>query len=427
VRDAKVSLASVGGVRLKGEIERVSETPGMRLEMQSEDLQAAGAFEFFVRETLNRTYPILDRLSVAGAIGLLVKATGAVDEPALEGELRLRGGRIGAKANNWELAAIELRLPFRLRYPAAVSERAPAKTPAGLVTVGSARFGAEAIPAIRAPLSLWNNRLEFHQPIRLPIYGGLLEISKLSWQDIVLAPQALSLSLEAQELQLLKLTEALGWYRFGGTLSGSIPKIEWAGESLRSQGRIEVGVFGGRAQIGQLAIENPFSSVPSIKLDARFDDIQLEQASETFAFGRVTGILEGTVDGLVIAAKQPSQFTADLHSVEKPGFSQRISLEALNTITVLSSGNDAATLYGGLAGLFDNFRYSKLGFRATLRNDKLVLRGVESREGQEYLVVGTLIPPTVNVISHTREIAFTELLRRLERIQKSAAPRTAAQ
>jgi hypothetical protein len=427
VRDAKLSLASVGGVRLKGEIERASESPVMRLEIQSDGLQAAGAFEFFVRETLNRTYPILDRMAVAGRIGLLVKATGALDEPALEGELRLRGGRIGAKANNWELAAIELLLPFRVRYPAAPSNRAAAQTPAGLLTVGSARFGSEAIAAVKAPVSLWNNRLEFHQPIRLPIYGGLFEISELSWQDIVQAPQALSLSIEAQKLQLLKLTEALGWHRLSGTLSGSIPKIEWTGESLRSEGRIEINVFGGRAQIGQLEIENPFSSVPSIKLDARFQDIQLEQASETFAFGRVTGILEGTVGDLVIAAKQPSQFTADLHSVEKPGFSQRISVEALNKITVLSSGNDAGTLYGGLAGFFDNFRYSKLGFRATLKNDKLVLRGVESREGQEYLVVGTFIPPTVNVISHTREIAFSELLRRLERIQKSEAPHTAAQ
>jgi hypothetical protein len=217
------------------------------------------------------------------------------------------------------------------------------------------------------------------------------------------------------------LTEALGWYRFGGTLTGSIPKIEWSGESLRSQGQIQVDVFGGRVQISQLEMENPFSFVPSIKLDARFQDIQLEQLSKTFAFGRISGILEGTVSDLVVANKQPSQFRADIHSVEKGGFSQRISVEALNKITVLSSGNDAGALYGGIAGLFDNFRYSKLGFRAALKNDKLTLRGVESRDSQEYLVVGTFIPPSVNVISHTQEIAFSELVRRLERIQQSEA------
>jgi hypothetical protein len=120
-----------------------------------------------------------------------------------------------------------------------------------------------------------------------------------------------------------------------------------------------------------------------------------------------------------MTAGQPSEFRADVHSVEKRGVSQRISVESLNKITVLSSGNDASALYGGIASFFDSFRYSKLGFKATLKNDKLTLRGVESRQQGEYLVVGTLIPPTVNVVSHTQVIAFSELARRLERIQEA--------
>jgi len=268
-------------------------------------------------------------------------------------------------------------------------------------------------------VSLWNNALRFRQPIRFPIYGGVLEISDLAFRDLIEEPQAVSLSLETKNLQLQRLTEALGWYRFGGTLSGSIPQIEWDGGSLRSQGQIQVDVFGGRVQISKLEVESPFSSVPSVKLDALFRDIDLEQASETFAFGRISGTLEGTLNELVMTAGQPSQFRADVRSAEKPGVSQRISVESLNKITVLSSGNDAGALYGGIAGFFDSFRYSKLGFKATLRNDKLSLRGVESRGDSEYLVVGSLIPPSVNVVSHTQEIAFSELLRRLERIQES--------
>ena len=73
-------------------------------------------------------------------------------------------------------------------------------------------------------------------------------------------------------------------------------------------------------------------------------------------------------------------------------------------------------MYGGLASFFDSFRYSKLGFKATLRHDRLTLRGVQSDGDKELLVVGSLLPPTVNIISHTQEIAFSELLRRLQRI-----------
>ena len=126
---------------------------------------------------------------------------------------------------------------------------------------------------------------------------------------------------------------------------------------------------------------------------------------------------KAAIDDLVITDGQPSQLRADLHSVERRGVDQRISVDALNKITVLSSGQEAGALYGGLAGLFDSFRYSKLGFKATLKNDRLTLHGVESQGDKEMLVVGSFLPPTVNIVSHTQNIAFSELVRRLERIK----------
>jgi len=230
-------------------------------------------------------------------------------------------------------------------------------------------------------------------------------------------PKQFSFSAQAKRLQLEEVTEALSWHRFSGTLTGSIPNVRSTANLLQTQGDIQAEVFGGRARISRFEIENPFSSLASIKLDAGLDGIQLEQLSKTFEFGRISGILEGSIDGLVLIDGEPSEFRADLHSVERSGVEQRISVEAINKITVLSSGQNAGALYGGLAAFFDSFRYSKLGFKATLKNDKLTLRGVETRGDQEFLVVGSLLPPTVNIISHTQNIAFSELLRRLERIK----------
>jgi hypothetical protein len=426
VHRAYLALGSIGHVTIHGEFAELSKDPIVRVEIKSADIQSSGLFEFFIRETLNRSYPMLDRLTIGGLVSISAKASGALSQVEVEGTLTLHKGDVRAKSNNWHVAGIELNLPLRVHYPAGLSNTTPANVATGIVTIESAKFGMEVITAIKTTVSLWNNVLRFHQPIRLPISGGLLEIFDLAWEDVIATPQAVSLSIEARNLQLQQFTEALGWYRFGGTLSGSIPKIEWTGASLHSQGQIDIAVFGGRLRLSQLEIEAPFSSVPSIKLDARFQDIQLEQASETFAFGRISGVLAGTINDLVVTKSQPSNFTADIYSVDKDGISQRISVESLNKITVLSSGEDAGTLYGGIAGFFDSFRYSKLGFKATLKNDKLTLRGVETRDGQEYLVVGSLIPPTVNVISHTQEIAFAELVRRLERIQKSeTGPKTA--
>jgi hypothetical protein len=320
-----------------------------------------------------------------------------------------------AKSNDWEIGPIVLDLPFQIdlgetKQP---SSRAPRR---GTLAIERARFAAQSIASIKTTLSLSNNSLRLLQPISVKIFGGEVVIGNLSWPDLLEDPKRVSLSAELKRLQLESMTEALHWPRFSGTLTGSIPKVQSVDNALRTQGEIQAVLFGGRMSIAKLEIENPFSSLASVKLDAKLDDIDLEQLSKTFAFGRISGILEGSIEDLVVTDGQPSQLRADFRTVDR-GTEQRISVEALNKITVLSSGASAGALYGGLASFFDSFRYSKLGFKATLKNDRLTLRGVESDGDKELLVVGSLLPPTVNIISHTQNIAFSELLRRLERIK----------
>jgi hypothetical protein len=286
----------------------------------------------------------------------------------------------------------------------------------GILSIRGGRFGSRSLEPIISAISLSNNTLLLHQPVRLALFGGSVEITNLAWPDIINDPKAMSFSLELKFLQLQELTDALGWPHFSGTLSGAIPQIRSTRETLRSEGQVHADLFGGQLQIDRMEIENPFSAIPSLKLAARFQNIRLEQVSDTFSFGKISGTLDGAVNDLVITDGQPARFQAQAETVERPESSQWISVEALNKITILSSGQDSNVLYGGLAGFFENFRYSKMGFRASLSNDKLILRGVESRDGKEFLVVGTLLPPTVNIISHTQEIGFSELLRRLERI-----------
>ena len=422
IRRLELSLATVGKVGLFGTVQQISQKPIARIQVTGDDIQSSSVFDFFIRETLSRSYPILDQLTLGGRVDLAAQVSGTFDDLSVDGNLQVRRGSLRGKSDKWQVGPMNLALPFRVHLPAATREGISASIPAGALAIESLRFGTESIPEIRTPVSLWNNTLKFDQTIRIPIYGGTIEIRNLAWADLIGDPQAFSLAIEVKDLQLQRLTESLGWYRFGGILSGSIPKVEMAGNVLRSEGQIEIGVFGGHVQVSKTEIENPFSSLPAIKLDARFQEIHLEQASETFAFGRISGILEGTISDLIIADGQPSQMQADVHTVTRSDSSQWISVEALNKITVLSSGEDGSLVYGGIAGFFDEFRYSKMGFKATLRNDKLTLRGVESNDGKEFLVVGSFLPPTVNVISHTREIGFSDLIKRLEQIQKSDKP-----
>lgn len=410
---------SMGNAQLKGVIKGLGQEAALNLDIQTQDLRPSAFYDFFIRDAFKTAYPILGKLRIAGKGSLTLRLQGSLKEFSAEGSAKLREGEIREESNKWRIGPMEMALPFKFRFPRAAQEKPDENPQAGSLHIQGAMLGSTAIPEVKAVFILWNNSLRFLQPVHISLYGGSMVVRDLEWRDFVGAPKDLSFSVELKDLRLLQLTEALGWYRFGGNLSGSISQVHWMENSLLSRGEIRLEVFAGRIIVKGMEIQNPFSSLPSIKMNARLEEIDLERASETFEFGRISGILEGTAEDLVVTEGQAAQFKADVHTVERQGVSQWISVEALDKITVLSSGNEAGFFYGGFAGFFDYFRYSELGFKATLKNDKLTLRGIESKEGQEYLVVGTFLPPTVNIISHTQEIAFPELMRRLELVRES--------
>ena len=112
-------------------------------------------------------------------------------------------------------------------------------------------------------------------------------------------------------------------------------------------------------------------------------------------------------------------FDAELASVPTRGVKQRISVTAIEQLSILG-GAGASPVTAAVLGFFDEYRYAKMGARCSLRNDRFLLRGIERYEEREFLVVGTFMPPTVNVVSHNQVIAFNEMVRRLARIAEAA-------
>jgi hypothetical protein len=414
-RQCEIRVTNVGTITASGAVEKLTQAPELRLQARSARFLPGGFFDYFLRENLHRQFPFLDKLVVAGELAFAAQLRGRPADLSAIGELSLKAGELRSRSDEWHIGPLALDLPFEIGF-AEIKQPPPAAPRSGTVAIEGARLGKQSVGPMRAPVSLSRNELRFHQPVRAVAFGGELIVRNLFWPDLINDPKRLTLSLEANRLDLEQLTEALGWPRFSGTLTGSIPEVHSTADTLKTSGTIEAELFGGRMTMSRLEIDSPFSALAAIRLDAKLADIQLEQLSKTFAFGQISGTLAGTINDLVIVDRQPAQFRVDLYSVDRGG-EQRISVEALDKITVLSSGQNAGALYGGLATFFDSFRYSKLGFKALLKNDRLTLRGVETRGDQEYLVVGSFLPPTVNIVSHTQVIAFSELLRRLERIQ----------
>jgi len=416
-RRCAVSLVDVGTVTASGAIAKLTQTPELRLQARSTRFLPGGFFEHFLRDNLKRRFPILDEIAIGGELSFETVLRGSSDDLSAGGELSLKAGELRSRSKQWQVGPVALKLPFEVRW-AETKRDSIGPAPTGTLTIERARFGKQSLGPIGASISLSNNALRFHQSIRAALFGGEILVGALFWPDVITDPKRLSFSLEAKRLDLDELTAALQWPTFSGTLTGSIPEVQSSSDRLKTNGQIQAELFGGNMAMNEFEIENPFSPLAAIRLDADFQNIRLEQLSKTFAFGHISGTVAGTIDDLVIVDGQPAQFSVELHSVDRGG-EQRISVEALDKITVLSSGQNAGALYGGLAGFFDSFRYSKLGFKAHLKNDRLTLRGVETRGEQEYLVVGSFLPPTVNIVSHTQAIGFSELMRRLERIKSS--------
>jgi hypothetical protein len=119
-------------------------------------------------------------------------------------------------------------------------------------------------------------------------------------------------------------------------------------------------------------------------MDVLLRDINLEEVSRLFKFGQMGGSIEGEVKGLTISFGQPEAFELEIRSVKKRGIRQYVNAEAVNDLSILSSGTPFSGK--GMLRFIQHFPYSKLGIYCKLKNDVFTLRGTIHEHGIEYLM-----------------------------------------
>lgn len=245
--------------------------------------------------------------------------------------------------------------------------------------------------------------------------GATLKVSGLLLEDDPRLGPRLSADLELVDVDVARVAEAAGFPSVPGRMRGRLGTLRLDADALRVDGGLELEVFGGVVRLSKLFVDAPFSRVPEFGLDAAVEDLDLGQLASQLGVGEVRGVLEGEVRGLVMAAGQPVAFDADLHTVKRRGVSQSIGVRAIVQLGVLGGG-DSGSITGRLLKMIDRYRYSALGIRCRLRNDVFEVRGVETDDGKDYIVKGSLLPPSVSVVSHSQVVSFSEMLRRIRRI-----------
>ena len=245
--------------------------------------------------------------------------------------------------------------------------------------------------------------------------GGTLRISDLVLEDDARGGPRAAADLRVTGFDLAGLGDALGVAGLAGSLYGDLGRVRIDADAVRAEGALDMETFGGSVRLSKLVVEHPFSRVPEFGLDAKVDGIDLGAVTARLGVGRVSGVLEGQVTGLVLAAGQPVSFDADLHTVKRRGVSQTVDVRAIVQLGVLGGG-DSGSITGTLLKVIDRYRYSALGLRCRLRNDVFEIRGVETDGDKDYIVKGSLLPPSVSVVSHSQVVSFSEMLKRVQRI-----------
>jgi hypothetical protein len=203
-----------------------------------------------------------------------------------------------------------------------------------------------------------------------------------------------------------------------GHLGGLLDPVAIGLERMTATGELTGDLFGGRMDVRHVTVERPFSAGREIGADVNVSRIDLERFSAALGVGRITGRLSGSMEGFRIAYGQPVAFHLKMESVPTKGVSQSVSLKAVNSISLVSTGSALSGLGSSLmTRFFREFPYEKIGFECGLKNDIFTVRGLIHEDGVEYLVKRRFFAG-INVINRNPDnrIGFSDMLDRAKRV-----------
>lgn len=277
--------------------------------------------------------------------------------------------------------------------------------------------------ATRLHVRTVDGNLELADPLEIPVLDGALVFDRFVVRDWRRPDREFEIDARLRPLDLAALTEALGWQRLGGSLSGRFPGVRFADGVLDFDGSIDVELFSGSAIIRGLSIERPLGTLPALAADIEFELLDLEQVTGAFEFGAMSGRLSGYMRGLRLLDWQPVAFDAWLHTPLGVDGKRRISQKAVDSISSLGGGG-AAMLSAPLLSLFDDFGYRQVGLGCRLAANVCQMRGVEDVDGGGYRIVEGRGIPRLDVVGYKRRVDWPQLLAQLQAAAGGAPPRT---
>ncbi len=261
----------------------------------------------------------------------------------------------------------------------------------------------------------WNgDGLRLLEALRVPILGGSLRVNTLQARGLATPSPVWDLDGIVTPVDMPALSRTLGWPAMAGQLSAVIPRVHYAHNVLDIGGAVLFKVFDGEVVIRDLRLARPLGLVPELGGEVELKNLDLRALTQAFAFGTITGRLEGTAQHLRLEDWEPVVFDASFRTPPAEGSAHRIDQRAVKTLSSLGGGGMSAALSQGLLSLFDTFYYKRLGLACRLARGVCEMGGIApAPHGGYYIVQGGGGLPTLDVIGYTRRVDWKVLVERL--------------
>ena len=265
------------------------------------------------------------------------------------------------------------------------------------------------------------NALKLTRPARLPVLDGTLVVDRLELQALGSEAQKLEFDGLIEPISLAALSRALGWTPLSGKLSGMLPGLTYEQGLLSVDGVILMRVFDGDILIDQLQTRDLFGVYPQLRADVELRGLDLEGLTDTFAFGRITGRLDGYVRELRLEQWSPVSFDARFFTPPEDRSRRRISQQAVDNISNLGGAGMSGALARSFMRFFEEFSYKRIGIGCRLQNGICDMVGAGPAKQGYYLVEGSGIP-RIDIIGFNTTADWEGLVDQLKQIATSGAP-----
>lgn len=392
------------------------EKNGWVIQLRAANVSHERIIETLLKEYLKDSSPGLANLSVTGTSSLETAMRHDGPATVIAGTYRMVGTTLNAPDMPLAVQEIAAELPFDLVYPPSAQKAPLSRTP-GFIRFKTIQRKRLAIDSLQIPIIITQNMLEVPAPVIVPFFGGQIHLFGVQIDD-VLSPARSHFGVQIENVDLGRMTRRLLGTEYPGVINADLGMMRYENGRITSEGRAVIHVFGGEVEATNFFAENIASPSRKMGADIAFKNVNLEEVTTKIATGKMTGIVQGSLRNLVLEYGQPASFTLEVESAEARGIAQRISMDAIESISILGTGVGSA-LNKGITQFFKEYPYSKIGFRCVLNNDQLSVNGTIHEGGKEYLVRRGFLRG-IDVVNQNPDnvISFKDMQERIKRISR---------